>query len=157
MSLAHHLPFTYHFCRRSVERTKGRNAPSVKKCAIALAILALLSAALALAEDFKTVRGKVYKDATIIRVEADGIVLRTKTGISKVYFVELPNDVQQRFHPTPAKAPVAQRAPQRAAEPIKLKGWAAVMGNPAGLIKYFVAGITIIAGVVFLVIRRRSQ
>jgi hypothetical protein len=140
-----------------VERTKGRNAPSVNKCAIALAILALLSATLALAEDFKTVRGREYKDAKIIRVEGDGIVLKTKTGISKVYFVELPNDVQQRFHPTPAKTPVAQRAPQRAPEPSKLSGWAALMGNPAALIKYFVAGITIIAGVVFLVVRRRSQ
>jgi hypothetical protein len=136
---------------------KGRNAPSVKKSATALAIFALLSATLALAEDFKTVRGKVYKEATVIRVEADGIVVRTKTGISKVYFVELPNDVQQRFHPTPAKTPVAQRAPQRAPELSKLSGWAALMGNPAALIKYFVAGITIIAGVVFLVVRRRSQ
>jgi hypothetical protein len=63
-----------------------------------LAMLAALSASLALAEDFKTVSGRVYKDATISRVEADGIVLRTKTGISKVYFVELPKDVQERFH-----------------------------------------------------------
>ena len=31
-------------------------------------------------------------------MEPDGIVLKTKSGISKVYFVELPNDVQQRFH-----------------------------------------------------------
>ena len=53
---------------------------------------------LALAEDFQTVSGKIYKDVTINRVEADGIVLRTKTGISKVYFVELPKDVQERFH-----------------------------------------------------------
>ena len=52
----------------------------------------------AIAEDFKTVRGKVYKDATITHVEADGIVLRTKTGISKVYFVELPREIQERFH-----------------------------------------------------------
>jgi hypothetical protein len=58
---------------------------------------------LAFAEDFKTINGKEYKDATINRVEADGIVLRTKTGISKVYFVELPKDVQERFHPSPAK------------------------------------------------------
>ncbi|PYL59875.1 MAG: hypothetical protein DMF24_11945 [Verrucomicrobia bacterium] len=62
-----------------------------------LGILALLSASLVLAEDFKTVSGKIYKDATVSRVEADGIVLRTKTGISKVYFVELPKDVQERF------------------------------------------------------------
>src|SRR6476659_8225679 len=63
-----------------------------------ITILAMLSASLALAEDFKTVSGKIYKDATISHVEADGIVLRTKTGISKVYFAELPKDVQERFH-----------------------------------------------------------
>ena len=63
-----------------------------------ITILAMLSASLALAEDFKTVSGRVYKDATISHVEADGIVLRTKSGISKVYFVELPKDVQERFH-----------------------------------------------------------
>src|SRR6266404_6052983 len=85
------------------EEQKRQNAPSVKEYATTLAILALLSATLALAEDFKTVRGKLYKDATIIRVESDGIVLKTKTGISKVYFVELPNDVRERFHPSPAK------------------------------------------------------
>ena len=70
----------------------------MKKCATTLLILALLSATLALAEDFTTVSGKIYKDATISHVEADGIVLRTKSGISKVYFVELPKDVQERFH-----------------------------------------------------------
>src|ERR1700745_58858 len=63
-----------------------------------IAILAALSVSFALAEDFKTINGRVYKDATISSVEADGIVLRTKTGISKVYFAELPKDVQERFH-----------------------------------------------------------
>ena len=124
----------------------------MKEYATTLAILALLSATLALAEDFKTVRGKLYKDATIIRVESDGIVLKTKTGISKVYFVELPNDVRERFHPSPAKTAAAQR--QR--EPIKLEGWAAVMANPTAVV-IFVAGTIIIAGVVFAIVRRRFQ
>lgn len=87
----------------------------MKKCATTLAILALLSATLTLAEDFKTVSGKIYKDATISRVEADGIVLRTKTGISKVYFVELPKDVQERFHygsATPTGKTVTQHVDQ---------------------------------------------
>jgi hypothetical protein len=77
-----------------------------------IVILATLFVSLALAEDFKTVRGKIYKDATISHVEADGIVLKTKTGISKVYFVELPKEVQERFHygsATPAGKPVTQR------------------------------------------------
>jgi len=78
-----------------VEAKTGR-IRRVKCWAPGLAILALST--LALAEDFQTVSGKIYKDVTINRVEADGIVLRTKTGISKVYFVELPKDVQERFH-----------------------------------------------------------
>jgi len=64
------------------------------------------------AEDFKTVSGKIYKDATISHVETAGIVLRTKTGISKVYFAELPKDVQERFHygsATPTGKAVTQR------------------------------------------------
>jgi hypothetical protein len=76
-------------------------------------ILATLSAiSLALADDFKTIDGKIYKDATISQVEADGIVIKTKTGISKIYFVELPKDVQERFRygsATPNGKAVTQR------------------------------------------------
>ena len=77
-----------------------------------LALLAVLSASFAVADDFKTINGKEYKDATISRVEADGIVIKTRTGISKIYFVELPKDVQERFHhgsATPTGKAVAQR------------------------------------------------
>jgi thioredoxin 1 len=63
-----------------------------------LAFLILCFTSVAVADDFKTIKGKEYKDATVSRVEPDGIVLRTKSGISKVYFVELPKDVQERFH-----------------------------------------------------------
>ncbi len=61
-------------------------------------ILLLSFAAAALSEDFKTVNGKEYKDATVTRIEPDGIVVKTNTGITKVYFTELPKDVQQHFH-----------------------------------------------------------
>ncbi len=126
----------------------------MKKCATTLAILVLLSATLVLAEDFRTIKGKEYKDATVIRVEANGIVLRTKTGISKVYFFELPNDVRERFHPSPAKTAAAQR--QR--EPTKLEGWAAVvMANPTAVVMLSIAGIAIIAAVVFAIVRRLFQ
>jgi len=66
-----------------------------------LVILAALYSSLALADDFKTINGKEYKDATVSRVEAAGIVLKTKTGISKLYFVELPKAIQERFHYNP--------------------------------------------------------
>ena len=61
-------------------------------------MLLAVSASLGLADDFKTIDGKEYKNVTVSRVEADGIVIKTKTGISKIYFVELPKDVQERFH-----------------------------------------------------------
>jgi hypothetical protein len=57
-----------------------------------------------LAEDFKTLNGKEYKDVTVSRVEPDGIVLTGKAGISKVYFTELPKDVHERFGYEPQKA-----------------------------------------------------
>jgi hypothetical protein len=79
-----------------------------------LAILAALSASFVLADDFKTIDGKEYKDVKVSRVEPDGIVLRSKSGISKVYFVELPKDVQQRFHYNPASTAVAQSSGQNA-------------------------------------------
>jgi hypothetical protein len=59
-------------------------------------ILCFTSAAFA--EDFKTVNGKEYKDATVTRVEPDGIVVKTNTGVTKIYFTELPKDVQEHFH-----------------------------------------------------------
>jgi len=60
--------------------------------------LILCFTTLAVADDFKLVNGKEYKNVTVTRVEPDGIVLKTKSGISKVYFVELPKDVQEHFH-----------------------------------------------------------
>jgi len=69
-----------------------------------------MSASLALADDFKTIDGKEYKNATVNRVEPDGLVLKTKSGISKLYFTELPEDVQKRYHYDPANAAVAHAA-----------------------------------------------
>jgi len=136
---------------------KRQNPGRVKCSATTLALLAVLSSSLALAEDFKTINGKLYKDATISRVEADGIVLRTKTGISKVYFIELPKDIQERFHPSRSPSPTKTVAAQREREPIKLKGWAAVMANPIAFIVILVAGTIIIAGVVFVIVRSCFQ
>jgi hypothetical protein len=137
-----------------VENNRGRIRRVNSRNTI-IAIIATLSAALALAEDFKTINGKIYKDATISRVEADGIVLRTKAGISKVYFIELPKDVQERFHPSPAKTVAARRAPERT--PIESKGWVATMANPKSFVILFVTGTVIIAGVVFAIVRSRRN
>src|SRR5947199_1195965 len=65
--------------------------------ALTFLILILCSASLVFADDFKTIDGKEYKNVKVSRVEPDGIVLTSKSGISKVYFVELPKEVQKRF------------------------------------------------------------
>jgi hypothetical protein len=67
-------------------------------------LLILFVISVVLADDFKTIAGKEYKDATVSRVEPDGIVLTSKQGISKLYFTELPKDVQERFGYDPQKA-----------------------------------------------------
>jgi hypothetical protein len=69
-----------------------------------LTFLILCLAPVVLAEDFKTVNGKEYKDATVTRVDPEGIVVKTKSGITKVYFTELPKEVQERFHYDSEKA-----------------------------------------------------
>jgi hypothetical protein len=50
------------------------------------------------AQDFKAISGKEYKNVTVSRIERDGIVLKPPFGRSKVCFVELPKQVQDRFH-----------------------------------------------------------
>jgi hypothetical protein len=111
--------------------------------------MAVLFASLALSEDFKTTNGKVYKDATVSRIEGDGIVLKTGTGISKVYFTELPQEVQERFHWAKPEAP---------SEPFYGR-WAAAAEDPAVLAKIIAAGAVIAAsvGLVTNHIRSRRQ
>ncbi len=110
-------------------------------------VVAVLFASLALSEDFKTVRGRVYKDATVTRIEADGIEVKTKTGISKVYFTELPQDVQERFHwakPEPPREPFYSR-------------WAVAAEDPAALAKIIAAGAAIMASVGLIINHIRSR
>jgi len=83
------------------------------KPAVVILAMVLVALQFAFADDFKTINGKEYKNVKVSRVEPDGIVLRTKTGISKLYFTELPKEVQDRFHYDPAKA-AAQAAQQNA-------------------------------------------
>jgi thioredoxin 1 len=69
-----------------------------------LTFLILCFGSVVLADDFRLISGKEYKNVTVSRVEPDGIVLRSKAGISKVYFAELPKEVQERFHYNAANA-----------------------------------------------------
>ena len=127
---------------------RRQNAPRVKDWVITIAILPLLLATFALAEDFKTVSGKVYKDATVSRVEADGIELRTRSGISKVYFSELPQELQERFH-VGAKED-GPRQPY-------FSRWSAAAEEPAVLAKIIAVATVIIAGVALVNVYIRSR
>ena len=124
---------------------KRQNLAHVKYCGTL--ILAVLFASLALSEDFKTINGKVYKDATVSRIEPDGLVLRTAAGISKVYFTELPQEVQERFHwatPEPPRKPFYGR-------------WAAAAEDPAVLARINAAGTVVIASVALVINHIRSR
>jgi hypothetical protein len=128
-----------------VWRRKTAESRRVKYCGTV--ILAVLFASLALSEDFKTTRGKVYKNATVSRVEGDGIVLKTEKGIFKVYFAELPQEVQERFHwakPEPPREPFYSRL-------------AAAAEDPAVLAKMIAAAAVIIAGVALVISHIRSR
>jgi hypothetical protein len=120
----------------------------VKHWIATLAMLAALSASLALADDFKTINGKEYKNVTVSGVEPDGIVLRSKSGITKVYFTELPKEVQERFLPSPAETPAAQRVL------IELKSRAAAIANPASFALFFVGGASLVAAGMFAFLGR---
>ena len=145
-------------CRVESKRHRIR---CVKYWKAMLAISTALFVSIALAEDFKTINGKEYKDATITRVEGDGIVLRTKTGISKVYFVELPQDIQKRFHYGPATPSAAQRQPielepkQDGRRQADRGGRVVVVGQGALSWKVIVAGIVVLVGEVLAVVRSR--
>jgi hypothetical protein len=67
-------------------------------------LLVLSFTAVAFTEDFKTLNGKEYKNAAVTRLEPDGIVIKTTSGVTKVYFTELAKDVQERFHYDPENA-----------------------------------------------------
>ena len=116
-----------------------------------MAIFAWLAVSTVLAEDFKTIEGKEYKDVTVSRVEPDGIVLTTKTGISKVYFVELPKDVQERFLPSTPKIGAAQQGL------IKLKSWTASVKNPTSFVLFLIGGGSLIAAGLFAIVRGLFQ
>lgn len=111
----------------------------------------MLSAWIALAEDFKTVNGKEFKDATVSHVEPDGIVLKTKSGISKLYFTELPKDVQERFLPSTPKTSAAQRGL------ITFKSWAATVKNPTSFVLLLIGAACLIAAGLFAIVRSLFQ
>jgi len=77
----------------------------MREAAVACCGLLLILAS-ARADDFKTANGKGYKNATITRVEPDGIVLKFSGGIVKLPFTDLPEEIRNKY----AYKPEAVRA-----------------------------------------------
>jgi hypothetical protein len=67
-------------------------------------------ASIALADDFKTISGKEYKNATVSRVEPDGITVKFSGGLVKLAFSELPRELQDKYHYDPEKSVTAHAA-----------------------------------------------
>jgi hypothetical protein len=80
-------------------------------------------AAPALADDFKTINGKEYKNVKISRVEPDGIVITFSRGVVKIPFSELSPEIQKKYGYDP------QAAAAYAAEENAKQGAVAQQGN----------------------------
>ncbi|MFN2542168.1 MAG: hypothetical protein ABR514_08385 [Chthoniobacterales bacterium] len=86
-------------------------------------------ASFALATDFKTLDGTRYNGVTVKRVEADGIVIATGVGVSKIYFTELPGEVQERYR-AQVSAAAASVAPAAISEGTPIQRIAAEPSSP---------------------------
>ena len=61
-------------------------------------IVLVLSVSVVLADDFKTLDGKEYKNAEVVGVGPYYFMIQTTPGVSKaIHFWELPQEVQERF------------------------------------------------------------
>ncbi len=84
----------------------------------AFSCLIILSACVpVLADDFTTTDGKKFEGVTVKRVEADGIMVMTDSGIAKIFFTKLPEDIQKKYGFDPAKAAQFQQQMRNAAAP----------------------------------------
>ncbi len=73
--------------------------------------LGLLHGALA-ADDLKTTSGRVYKDATIIRLDATALVVQHRFGVVRIPFSEITAESRQKFNAQRAREVLRQRRSQ---------------------------------------------
>ncbi len=87
---------------------------NAKACLIALYLTA---AEMVAAVDLTTTEGKIYKGATVTKVEPDGLSISHETGTVKIPFVKLPEEVRREHGYDAAKADAyMQEQKQRWAE-----------------------------------------
>lgn len=87
------------------------------KTLIPLLIAALTATAIAQEKlTFKTRLGIDFKDVTLTNVEPSGITIETASGLERIPFKVLPDDLQKRFGYDPAKAALHENALAKATE-----------------------------------------
>lgn len=65
---------------------------------------ACLAAPVQRIENFSTIRGKTYRDVSIVQVDPDGISFTHANGAGRVLFADLPSDTRSRLGYDPRKA-----------------------------------------------------
>src|SRR5947209_19175466 len=65
---------------------------------VASVLTCLLAAGTLSSEDFKLTAGAEYKNVKVSRVEPDGLIVATDYGVVKLFFAELPKEVQEKYH-----------------------------------------------------------
>jgi hypothetical protein len=83
---------------------KEAESDRVKYWRATLLILAALSVSFTLADDIKTNSGKEYKNATVSRVEPDGIMVKFSRGLVKIPFTDLSSELQEKYYYDPGAA-----------------------------------------------------
>jgi hypothetical protein len=68
-----------------------------------LTLITMLAMVSTLAEDITTLEGKTYSGVTVMRVEPDGLSIKHSTGIGKLYFSELPQELRDKYGYNPEK------------------------------------------------------
>ena len=67
-------------------------------------VVAFLTVSTVFAENFTLNDGTEYKRVRVTRAEPDGVVITTTYGIIKLFFADLPKEVQEKYHYDPKKA-----------------------------------------------------
>jgi cation transport ATPase len=77
-------------------------------------LLVLLTANAIFASDITTRDGKTYKHAKVTGVDADGLRIMHSTGVTKVSFDNLPDEIQKEYNYDPAKVAAFRKAAEEA-------------------------------------------
>lgn len=76
-------------------------------------VLLVSSVSVLYAEDFVTVDGKVYKNATVAQHNPAGIVIENQDGVFQILFKDLPEATRKKYNYDPKKADEFQKMRQK--------------------------------------------